>query len=192
MGKFFLVQSKVLLMLAFLLACSGVKPQASSALEAIEQIRMLAGFPKSTVIYVGTTTMANSPAGHLEVELYQDESGRKFFLDPSINTVVEIDARDLFVAMRSPNATEALTLSAAELEKRAGEFVRSAVPNFSSLESDLSYEAGAKGNNLFFTWRALGTQIYFNPPFVQVALTSSGDIFAFINTLTVIKLPVSP
>lgn len=184
-GKLILIQSKIFLVsVLFLFACSGVMPQANSPFEAIEQIQTLAGFPKSDVNYIGTTTMGNSPDGHLEVDLYQDEAGRKFFVDPNANIVVEIDARDL-LPVHSPAATNAVAISTAELEKRAGAFVRSAVPNFSSLESDLSYEAGAKGDNFFFTWRMSGTQIYFMPPFIQVAMTSSGDIFAFINTISV-------
>src|SRR3990170_4012622 len=79
----------------FLFACSSAGPRANSPLEAIEQIRELAGFLSSTLRYVETTTMINSPNGDLQVDLYQDEEGRKYFVDPTTYIVVEMDARDL-------------------------------------------------------------------------------------------------
>jgi hypothetical protein len=177
---------KAFIALALLLAaCSSANSLAKSPLGAIEQIRTLAGFPKSTVSFVETTTMINSPNGDLQVDLYQDEEGRKFFVDPSTNTVVEIDARDLMPNTHSGIVPVGVAISQAELEKRAEVFVRLAVPNFPSLENSLSYEAGEKGDLSFFTWRVSTTQTYFMPPFVQVGLTSNGDIFAFYNTLAV-------
>src|SRR3990172_5525549 len=87
-----------LALVLFLFACSSAGPRANSPLEAIEQIRELAGFPSSTLRYVETTTMINSPNGDLRVDLYQDEEGRKFFVDPTTYTVVEIDARNVMDA----------------------------------------------------------------------------------------------
>ena len=167
----------------FLFACSSAGPRANSPLEAIDQIRELAGFPSSTLRYVETTTRVNSPTGDLQVDLYQDEEGRKFFVEPTTYTVVEIDARDTLVYLVA--ASNSLALSRAELERKAEEFVRSAVPEFSSRENNLSYEAGEKGDNLFFTWGVANTEIFFMPPFIQVGLKSSGDLFAFYNTLTI-------
>jgi hypothetical protein len=179
-------KSKVFLALSLLLcACSSARPAANSPLEAIEQIRILAGFPKSTVSFVETTTMINSPNGDLQVDLYQDEEGRKFFVDPGTNTVVEIDARDLMIAMHSPTQPTAVTMTSTELERRAKAFMHAAIPNFSSLEGSLTYEAGAKVNTFFFTWRAANPENSFMPPFIQVAMTGNGDIFGFINTVTI-------
>ena len=127
--------------------------------------------------------MVNSPTGDLQVDLYQDEEGRKFFVDPTTYIVVEMDARDLLVY--SAGAPNSLLLSKAELERKAEEFVRAAIPEFSSVENSLSYEAGEKVDVYFFTWRVANTKNFFMPPFIQVGLTSSGDLFAFYNTLTI-------
>ena len=171
-------------LILLLCACSSINPATNSPLEAIDQIRVLAGFPASTLSFVETTNMTNSPTGQLPVDLYQDETGRNFFVDPTSNTVVEIDARDslLYDVNRSPGPE----LTKEELEKKAEEFVRSAVPGFASIEDSLSYEAGQKGDNFFFTWRVLGNpENLFMSPFIQLGLTSSGDLFAFYNTVTI-------
>lgn len=83
--------------------CSGNSPAPDSAIEALGRIRSLAGFPYSQLTYVETTIMVNSPNGDLQVDLYQDEEGRKFFIEPSSNTVVEIDARNLLNNLRLCN-----------------------------------------------------------------------------------------
>lgn len=165
-----------------LLACSGITPTPVSAIEAIERIQELAGFPPSTVSYIVTTGMINSPTGDLQVDLYEDEQGRKFFVDPVTGIVVEVDARTLLDDLSADPSPG--NLSDVELEGWALEFVRLAVPQFSSMESSLTYEPGGKGNMHFFTWRAANTENFFMPPFVQVGLTNTGEMFAFYNTVT--------
>ena len=161
-------------------ACSN--PAANSPIEAIRWIQELAGFPTTNLTYIETTVMINSPHGDLQVDLYQDAEGRKFYVEPTTNIVVEIDARDLLGGSHSAGENSDQVLANAELESRADEFVRAAVPAFSSLQNDLIYEADGKGDNFFFTWRQATDEIYFMPPFVQVGLTDIGDLFAFYNT----------
>ena len=171
---------------SLLFASSCSSPAASSPIEAIERIQELAGFPPSELIYIGTTNMANSPHGDLQVKLYQDQEGRKFYVEPATNTVVEIDARDLLGVVRSESGTSGPVLSQADLASRAEEFVRSAVPEFSSLQAGLDYEAGEKGGDyFFFVWRATTDEIYFMPPFIQVVITNRGEMFAYYNTVTI-------
>lgn len=176
-------QFKLLLALIFLLAaCSTASPATNSPLDAIENIRKLAGFPESDLIYMETTKMINSPSGDLQVDVYQDEEGRIYSVDPNSKMLVEIDARNL---LGNPESGQPGNLiSQTELERQAEEFVRSAIPEFSALQSELNYEMGGKGDYFFFTWRMANTEQYFMPPFIQLALTTNGDLFAFYNTVT--------
>src|SRR3972149_7638711 len=105
-----------------LLACSSASPAFTSPQEAIENIQNLAGFPESTLSYIETTRMSNSPKGDLQVALYQDQEGRKYYVEPSTNTVVEIDARNL---LDSPaDAQPGPAYDQTELGSKANEFVR--------------------------------------------------------------------
>ncbi len=174
---------KVYTVLGLLLcACSTTPSGISSPLETIDKVRALAGYPQSDVVFVETTTMINSPNGDLKVDLYEDEDGRKFFIEPGTSTLVEIDARNLLEGNHSETASTGAALSQPELAERAEQFVRSAVPEFTAAQSDLIYEAGAKGDMFFFTWRS-DVKNVFMPPFIQVGITSNGDLFAFYNTI---------
>ncbi|MCL5428704.1 MAG: hypothetical protein M1347_02720 [Chloroflexi bacterium] len=170
--------------LLFASSCSA--PTASSPIAAIQRIQELAGFPPSELNYIETTNMANSPHGDLQVELYQDQEGRRFYVEPATNTVVEIDARDSPGIARSGIGTSGPVLTQADLASRAEEFVRAAIPEFSSLQAGLDYEAGEKGGDyFFFVWRAATDEIYFMPPFIQVGITNRGEMFAYYNTVTI-------
>jgi len=129
--------------------------------------------------------MINSPHGDLKVECYQDEEGRKFYVEPATNLVVEMDARDLLGVGHSGGELGDQVLPQAELEDRAEEFVRAVIPEFSSLQDDLEYEVGGKVDNFFFTWRLTTNQVYFMPPFIQVGMTNRGEMFAYYNTISI-------
>jgi len=175
-------RSVLLLGLILLVACSPVSSPTDSPLEAIKEFSVLAGFRESDLSFVETTTMGNSPNGNLLVDLYQDEEGRRFYIEPITNTVVEMDARTLLPSHgESPEGTQ---MEAAELEQRAVSFIHAALPQFSSLQGDLTCEMGNKGANYFFDWRMKTTEVNFMPPFIQVAMTTSGDMFGYINTVT--------
>ena len=166
----------------FVSACSS---PTHSSVEAIQQIQELAGFPASKFTYIEMTTMINSPHGDLKVECYQDEEGRKFYVEPANNIVVEMDARDLLGVGRSGGELGDQVLPQAELEGRAEEFVRAVIPEFSSLQGDLEYDVGGKVDNFFFTWRLATNQVYFMPPFIQVGMTNRGEMFAYYNTISI-------
>lgn len=181
-----LKKSTALLFIAFLLfvvSCSA--PKANTPIEAIQRIQNLAGFPVTTLTYIETTFMANSPQGDLPVDLYQDEQGRKFYVEPATNIVVEMDARDLLGVIHSDGEIGDQLFTQSELENQVEEFVRVAVPEFSSLLGDLDYEAGGKVDNFFFTWRLATDEVYFMPPFIQVGMTNRGEMFAYYNTVTI-------
>ncbi len=178
-----LKKTVIFFLIAFLFASSCSAP-VNGPVEAMQRIQELAGFPTSDLIYIEITTMINSPQGDLQVELYQDEEGRKFYVESATNTVVEIDARDLLGLGHSGGEIGDQVFTQAELEDRAEEFVRAAVPEFPSLQGDLDYEAGGKADNFFFTWRLRTNEIYFMPPFIQVGMTNRGEVFAYYNTVT--------
>jgi hypothetical protein len=154
------------------------KAQASQ-IEAIDAIRTLFDLPQLPLEFVEMTTMINSPNGDLAVALYQDAEGRKYSVAPGSDQVIEIDARAVLAAI-SPQAP---SLSQEALKTKAEAFVRAAIPDFESRRAGLAYEAGVKGDNYFFDWRAPSSSGAVMPPFVQIGLHKSGELFAYYNTL---------
>jgi hypothetical protein len=160
-------------------SCSSPNSQAGSPIEAIEQIRALAGFTESELTFIETTEMANSPHGDLKVDLYQDEEGRKFYVEPGARIVVEIDARNL-MGIRSANMG---STSSAQLEEEARKLILAAVPEFSSFENSLQCETGEKVDAFFYDCREPIDQGAFMPRFIQVGFTTDGEMFGYINQL---------
>jgi hypothetical protein len=175
------------LMLMALLAgaCSNAFQNAGTPEEAIEIARIAAGFPKSDLTDIGTTTMNNSPWGDLPVKKYQDDQGRIFFVEPKSNTVVEIDARALLNDVHGESNVQ--PLSEAELSSRAAEIVQAIISDFESIKSQLRYEQGEKVDVYFYSWYGQIAEGAFMPPFIQVGLTDTGELFAYYNTVTLGK-----
>jgi hypothetical protein len=162
-------------------ACSGTpQPSKNPQVAAIQTICFALGLPELPLEYVEETNMVNSPDGNWRVALYQDSAGRKYYVEIGTNRVVEIDARDLL--SRDTTGASALTLK--ELQNRAENMARAAFPDLSSLEPKLTYEAGQKGDNYFFTWRDDYSPASFNRPFLQLAFVKDGLLFAYYNTLS--------
>jgi hypothetical protein len=151
----------------------------ASLIEAIDALRALFDLPQLPLEFVEMTTMINSPNGDLAVALYQDAEGRKYSVAPGKNQVVEIDARAVLASI-SPVAS---SLSQEALRAKAESFVQAAIPDFESMQAGLAYEAGVKGDNYFFDWRAANSPGTIMPPFVQIGLHKSGELFAYYNTL---------
>jgi hypothetical protein len=161
---------------------TGVVPEQAaqaSQIEAIEALRALFDLPELPLEFVEMTPMINSPNGDLAVALYQDAEGRQYSVVPGRDQVVEIDARAVLASI-SPQAP---SLSPEELRAKAEAFVQAAIPDFESMRADLAYEAGVKGDNYFFDWRAANSPGAMMPPFVQIGLHKSGELFAYYNTL---------
>ncbi len=151
----------------------------ASQIEAIDALRALFDLPQLPLEFVEMTTMINSPGGDLAVALYQDTEGRKYSVVPGRDQVVEIDAR----AVLSSISPRAPPLPPDELRTKAEAFVQAAIPDFESRRAGLAYEAGVKGDNYFFDWRAASSPGATMPPFVQIGLYKSGEVFAYYNTL---------
>ena len=84
-------------------------------------------------------------------------------------------------------------LPPAEIERIAREFIIEVYPEFSDIESSLTFSPGMKGarlnnGNYFFRWNdekytvpeGLSMDL---PPFIQVSITSGGFIFGYDNTV---------
>jgi hypothetical protein len=165
----------------FFPACSSPQPTPASPQEAITEFQAAAGFLQTDLTFVESTTMGNSPRGYLPVDLYQDSDGRQYFVDTRSNTLVEMDARNL---LGTHTDVQADLLDQAALEARAEALVRSVIPQFQSLQNELTFEAGGKVDNYFFSWKLPiepGATMW---PFIQVAYTTQGELFAFYNTVT--------
>jgi hypothetical protein len=148
---------------------------------AINALRPILGLPDLPLTFVETTHMANSPDGRLQVEHYDDSEGRKFYVDPQTNLVVEIDARNKF----SPRPTPGPVLTSGELLEKAMRIAQAVIPNYEATLSVLTYEDSNKGPNYFYDWRDYNQPVVMMPPFVQIGLYESGELFGYINTLSV-------
>ncbi len=148
---------------------------------AINAIRTVLELPYLPLTYVETTQMGNSPSGTLRVERYDDSEGRKFYIDPQTNQVVEIDARSR-LSVISPD-TPALSDDA--LLEKAEKIAELVIPNYTTAVAGLTYEANNKGDNYFYDWRDMSQPVVSMPPFVQIGLHVSGELFAYYNTLSV-------
>lgn len=151
-----------------------------TAQEAIDSFRHLAGIPDVPLKSVGTDIMVNSPHGDLTVSVYQDESGRRFLVEPANHVLVEFDGRSMIAA----GGDVSHPLSDTELSDKALRIARASVPMFDSLSETLQYSAGDKNGLRYFDWRRQGSTEWLMPPFLQVGMLESGEVFAFINTVT--------
>jgi hypothetical protein len=171
------INAKICPIMALLLVACSHAPR--TPLESIDNFRELAAIEASAITFVESATMGNSPQGDLMVDLYKDAEGRKYFTEPLTNTLVEFDGRNLLQEHLDP------IMDAAGLERKAKNFVYAAVTGFSAVEDSLTYEAGGKVGTFFVTWRDAARDLSLMPPFIQVALTADGTVFAFYNTVLV-------
>jgi hypothetical protein len=165
-------------------ACSspGPKPSATpTAVQAIERFQSLAGLPASPLELVETTFMINAPDGSLSVAIYRDQEGRKFSFEPVTNQVVELDARSLFSSVAT-DTSGSLTLEA--LRAKAEALLEATTPDFANRRRDLTYSENEKAL-YFFDWRGQPSPNHVNAPFAQVALSATGELIAYYNTLSV-------
>ena len=85
----------VLSVIFFLVGCASQQATANLQVQAINTLRTQLQLPKTPLELVETTGYSNSPRGSLQVAVYQDTQGRKYYIDPLTNQVVEMDARSL-------------------------------------------------------------------------------------------------
>ena len=148
--------------------------------EAIDRFRQVADLPDLALEATGTELMANSPHGGLTVTVYGDEQGRRYLIDSEGHTVVEFDGR---AAMGLAEGTDT-ALSDSQLSDKALRMARAGVPDFDLLSHNLNYTAHVKEGHYFFDWRYAASPEYLMPPFVLVGMSASGEVFSYINTVT--------
>lgn len=171
----------LLFFVLLLSACSGGSgPADDPRIRAIKQIRPVLGLPESSLEFIENTNMLNSPDGHWTVSAYRDSEGRKYYVENTTLRVVEIDGRGLLQGHAPTQAGEVLDALRARAQSIAG----TVLPDFSSQQAKLTYEEGQKGDNYFFTWRDDDSPTALNRPFLQLAFTGSGELFAYYNTLS--------
>jgi hypothetical protein len=147
---------------------------------AIKNFRLALGLPDLPLESKGMEHMINSTSGDLPVALYVDREGREFFVEPQTDTVVEMDARDLLASI----PVSAPAIPEAQARDRVKQMLTVAIPNFTSLSQNLTYEEGGKVDNYFFNWYGNMSAGDFNRPFIQVGMYKSGFIFAYYNTVS--------
>jgi hypothetical protein len=140
--------------------------------------------PELPLDFIKKTRMINSPSGGLEVVVYQDSDGRKYSVNPETNQVVEIDAR-IFLPKHGDVIAHAFSMEV--LKSRAIKYIKMAIPDFDNLQSSWRYEEGGKGDVYFFTWYGEMTSGSMNRPFIQFGFHKNGLLFAYYNTLLLIK-----
>ena len=151
---------------------------------AIMDMRVALGLPNLPLELKGTDTMINSPSGDLQVAIYTDSEGRKFSVEPTSSTVVEMDARGLLSSI----PTNAPVMSQADIKARVAKMLEIAIPDFETISQSLSYEEGGKTDNYFFNWYGNMQVNDVNRPFIQVGVYRTGFIFSYYNTIT---LPIT-
>jgi len=166
-----------------LTGCSSEQDPTRRQIEAINAIRTQLELPKTPLEYVEMTRNANSPSGNLQVAFYQDTEGRKYFVDPSTNQVVEMDARSLLANIPAL----ASFMSDDDIRAKAQKYISAAIPGFDTLRTGWAYEEGNKGDNYFYSWYGEMAAGALNRPFAQIAIHRSGVLFAYYNTLLLEK-----
>jgi hypothetical protein len=170
----------VFLMLA---GCASEQDPAHLQIEAINILRNRLQLPKIPLEYVETMFYSNSHSGNLQVAVFQDTEGRKYFVDPQTNQVVEMDARVLLNNI-SPLAS---VLSEEQLRAKAQKIIAAAIPSFETLRTNWVYEEGGKIDNYFYSWYSQEAAGSSDRPRAQIALHRTGLLFAYSNTLTLDK-----
>jgi hypothetical protein len=151
-----------------------VIPQA----QAIDTIHTTLGDPSRQVVFQGMSLAPNSPNGDLRTAVFRDGRGSDYYVALVANKLVE---------WTPPTDGPSLgngALPEAELRMRAEALVTRGLPSFPDLEPRLQDLSGAKGDFHFFRWEGSDCASWTGmPPLAQVGITSSGEVFSYINTL---------
>ena len=146
--------------------------------EAIDHFRQVTGVADLPLDNLGPNTMINSPHGDLLVTMYQDGKQGRYLVALQDHILVEY-----FGIVNTDEATpDALTDQ--DLSDRALQIALALVPDFDILKGKLEYSEGNKLGLHFYDWRSTNSTEWTTPPFVQVGLLRSGEVFAYSNTIT--------
>jgi len=178
-ARFFFHAGMLLALLATGLGGCAPAGSADEPTTVIRKIRAQLDLPQLPLEEAGAGVMINSPSGNEAVINYRDRDGRIYSYDPALRQVIEIDAR----ARLSVLSPDAAALSLEKLRARAKKFAAATVADFDAVAAGLRYEEGNKGDNYFFSWYPQNPSNTMMPPFLQIALYKTGELFAYYNTL---------
>ncbi|WP_376791297.1 hypothetical protein [Thermoflexus sp.] len=145
----------------------------------IARIRALREDPSLEVFFQGTSANPYLDASH-HVEIYQDDRGMMYFVDPATDEVFQFGP--------GPNSQvefcSSPSLDVDKLRQRAESFLGKNIPGFQQIQENWTYLESAKGGTSFiFRWEAPGASAGEEiQPVVQVVLYPCGEIKSFLNT----------
>jgi hypothetical protein len=149
-------------------------PQAQS----VETIRTTLGDPARQVVFTGIGLVPNAPNSDLRAAVFRDARGSDYYVALAANKLVEFTAPTDGAPLGTGSVAES------ELRRAAEELVRRGLPSFPDLLPQLEDMSGVKGEFFFYRWEARDCMAWtMMPPLAQVGMTSSGEVFSYINTL---------
>ncbi len=160
----------------------------------INLIRRSLGKPELLLDFDSIQGLANAVARQAAV--YVDAAGSKYYVDLQTGRFSVLEPP----ADSGPKAPGAQDLDLDALRSIATRFAQANSPRLLELKGMLAYEEGCKIRLCFFRWDARtlpidwsGTGWELTPPFLQVGLLSTGDVFSYNDTLDLFEqtLPVA-
>jgi hypothetical protein len=145
--------------------------------KAVAAIQIFEADPGLEATYQGTSH--HSENSWMAVENYESAE-TTYMVDLANNMVVYMQRKNPQAAQ--PGGTQ---FSEAELEQKVRDWLTPRNPCFKDAEPLLVYQPGAKTDNQFFRWQAAEpdpSRPSDQPTFVQVAITTSGEIFGYIDS----------
>lgn len=142
---------------------------------ALAHFQDVLGQPIRPLAFVGYTIMINSPNADRQVAVYEDEIGARYFVDPSTNTLVQIEPSMLRYPTGDVISLDIIRQTAQDVALRS--------PGYLGLGSTLQYEESQKNDVYFFVWIDNRPGWKYNPPKLQVGVREDGFIITYMNTL---------
>jgi len=144
-------------------------------------IRDLRQDEKLRVQYLATAQ--NPYRDHADIDIYDDQHGFEYWVDPSDGTLV----------IAAPRAGVPAAPSAVEFNRRvpvgtlrdmAVALITGQVPDFEKVRAGLRpYEDNRRSQIFFFRWEEVGQFKDGLPPFIQAGMNADGTLACYANTL---------
>ncbi len=140
--------------------------------------------PSLAVSFQGTSANPYLATSH-RMEIYQDNRGMVYFVDPATDEVFQFGP--------GPNSRVEFCLSPKlgvdELRQRAESFLNKNVPDFQQIRKNWVYSESAKGGTSYlFRWEtpaaSAGEGVR---PFVQVVVSPCGEIMSFSGIYNLVR-----
>ncbi len=143
-------------------------------------IRGMAGKTQLALEFLGTSANPYTMTGK-RMEQYQAEDGMQYWVDPTTDAVVQFGPAGAV----QPEFSFVPARSVAELKAIAEGYLTVNVPDFSAVQKDFKFRKTEKGNGevIAFRWEApTKPDSEEMSAFVQVVVSSGGDIMSFNDT----------